>query len=752
MARLWPLLLTTALAFADSGVILPGDKPEPDPKILSLAEMDIDVLIDNQVARVRIKQIFQSHVLGNLEGRYLIALPSRSAVSDFAVWDDVTRIPGVILERRRAEEIYENLRWQSIDPGLLQQGERGEDEARRNAIFSARIVPIPGYGTKRLEMQYHETLPVEELQSFFAVPLRPDAYRVQTAARLSIRFELRSRHALKDFQPAGTIYPLRIEERTANRIRGSFTGTNVNLSEDFAVKWTLDGAKEKLELLTHRDPQDTGFFQASLLTAPTSAAIEPRTVLALFDTSLSMQSEKLERSFRALESLLRALKPQDKFSLILFNTEVNALHTAPIAATPQAIDSALAAVRTMRLRGGTNLQGALEAALTQSTTKNTYLVMIGDGGSTRGIVHNGKFASWYTARWQQLAAAARPHTYIFGIGDDANLPLLKMLSANNGIMEWVRSTEPIDFKLQSFLSKVGRRPLEGLSLRAEPAANFDMIYPLEQTTFPGSLASWIGQYKRPAQATFRAASQQTAVNLPAQSAEHEHLPRTWARARVDALLEKIERDGEDQASIDEIIALARKYKFVTPYTSFLAAPRALLRPRLIRPGDPVLRVKTDPSIVSITAMFPFGLVKQLRYLKDEDTWQTRFLAPTDMPDGTHRVRLMLRDKQGHVYPESKTFVIASKPPVVRVNLDRTQYHRGDKVNLRVSASETTRTITARMQGAQAVHLRWDREMKSNTGALFIPAHLPAGRYKLTVNAEDLAHNIGTQEVALDVLP
>ncbi len=96
---------------------------------------------------------------------------------------------------------------------------------------------------------------------------------------------------------------------------------------------------------------------------------------------------------------------------------------------------------------------------------------------------------------------------------------------------------------------------------------------------------------------------------------------------MDALLAKIERDGEDQATIDEIIGLARKYKFVTPYTSFLAVPRALLRPRVIRPGDPILRVKTDESIVSVTALFPFGLVQPLRYLFTEDIWQTRFLAP-----------------------------------------------------------------------------------------------------------------------------
>ena len=68
------------------------------------------------------------------------------------------------------------------------------------------------------------------------------------------------------------------------------------------------------------------------------------------------------------------------------------------------------------------------------------------------------------------------------------------------------------------------------------------------------------------------------ANLPADDRDHPQLPRLWARARVDALLEKIQREGEDQATIDEIIRLARQYKFVTPYTSFLAVPRALLRP------------------------------------------------------------------------------------------------------------------------------------------------------------------------------
>jgi len=54
---------------------------------------------------------------------------------------------------------------------------RGAGEAARSAIFSARIVPIPPFGTKRLEFEYHEAIPVENLKSYFAIPLRPDAYR-----------------------------------------------------------------------------------------------------------------------------------------------------------------------------------------------------------------------------------------------------------------------------------------------------------------------------------------------------------------------------------------------------------------------------------------------------------------------------------------------------------------------------------------------------------------------------------------------
>lgn len=781
------LCLVPALTRADGGVLIPRDKQQPDPSILSLEEMEITIRIDNGDARVFVRQIFANHTDNIEEGNYVFALPSRATVSDFAVWDGPVRIPAVILERKRAEELYNQIKQQSIDPGLLQMGERGAEEAKRSSIFSARIVPIPRYGTKRLEFEYHESISVENLKSYFAIPLRPDAYQAQAARHLRISFEIRSAHALANFQAPAKSYALHIEQQTPHIVKGSFEGQNVNLTEDFIATFDLDRSGiDTVQVLTHRNPvseapnptetapvrstNEPGFFSVGALlgnpgNAGRGAARSPatgKTLVILFDTSLSMQWEKLGRSYQALETVLHSLKAEDKFNLLLFNSDVQVFQPAPVAATSDAVQQALNFVKASRLRGGTDLQLALGEGLKQfsGSTSGGYLLLLSDGGATRGTIQNGKLAAWYDAARKQLPGS-QPNTYLFAVGDDANLPLLKLLAHNGGVIEHVLSTEPIEFKLNSFLSKIGRSPIGDLRMEVSDPGSVDLVYPLQDSAFPGSLGAWIGRYRKPKQdlgfavrgvregAPFGLAA---TVSLPRENPDHSQLPRLWARARVDALLEKIQRDGEDAASIDEIIRLARQYKFVTPYTSFLAVPRALLRPRVIRPGDPVLRVKTNGQMASVVALFPFGLVQRLRYLPGEDVWQTRFFAPADMQDGTYNVRLILRDTTGQTYRESKSFVIASKPPVIQIKLDQKRVHRGQTVTVKVAASPSTRTLVARLDGAAPASLWWDARVGANTGQVLVPEQAVPGLYKLNVVAEDIAHNIASQEVEIEVLP
>lgn len=791
-SQLCTLLLMVAMilplrqACADAGVLIPGDKTAPDASVLSLEEMQVEISIDNGDARVFVRQIFANHTSRPQEGNYVFALPSDSTVSDFGVWDGAVRIPAVILTRRRAKEVYEDVRAQQIDPGLLEMGERTEDSARQSSLFSAHIAPIPAYGTKRMELEYHQKIDINNWKTQFVLPLRPDAYKDQSARHLKISFELRSESAIQEFLVLSKSIALKSTQNDGHTVRAAFEGNDISFIEDMTVSWKLDMSKaDVLNILTYRNPHpaepqpdemtpakagaEPGFFQASVLVGEGhgsgSAAGAgqdtgaPRNIVVLFDNSLSMQWEKLERSYGAMEKLLLALRPQDRFSLLLFNQDVTQFQPQPVAADAANVQNALKFVRSSRLRGGTDLSKALTAGLAQCTLPNSYLVVLSDGQADRGTLDGGKIAAAYTKQWKQIAN--RPRTEAFAIGDDADLTLMKMLARNDGVMESVLSTEPLEAKLDIFLSKIVRSPVAQLGLTLTPPSAAKMMYPLDDAVYTGSIASWVGEYSAPAKKVgFEVRANRDGApldakakaDLPAEALEHAQLPRLWAQARVNALLEEIERDGETREAVDEIIRLSRKYKFVTPYTSFLAVPRALLRPRVIRPGDPVLRVHTDPSIASVIALFPFGLTKPLRHLRDGDVWETRFLAPSDMKDGTYNVRLVLRDKNGAVYRESKTFVIASTPPTVHISLDRKRYHRGEAIHIKASASASTRNLVAHIDGALPVSLHWTPSAFTNTGALEIPSSQPPGEYKLTVTAEDIAHNLGTQEVSIEVVP
>src|SRR5262245_44575490 len=183
-----PLVFAALLSHssAQSGALIPiSIKNESDASILSLQVMKVDVLIDNQLARVKVLQIFDSHSNQVLEGKYMFALPPKSSIADFAVWDGDLRIPGVIMEKRRANRVYSEIKNQIADPGLLQQ----DDEHGGTSAFSAKVFPIPAYGSKRVELEYTEMAPVENLTSRFSVPLKPSFGPPQRVGELQIRVQ-----------------------------------------------------------------------------------------------------------------------------------------------------------------------------------------------------------------------------------------------------------------------------------------------------------------------------------------------------------------------------------------------------------------------------------------------------------------------------------------------------------------------------------------------------------------------------------
>lgn len=767
------LVVATRLISAQSGVLIPSTSNKPDPNTLSLSVMNVDVLIDNQHARVKVLQIFDNHTSQILEGKYLFALPPAASIFDFAVWDADVRIPGVMMEKRRANKVYGEIKQQQVDPGLLQQ----DDEHEGSSAFSAKVVPIPAYGTKRVEMEYTEVLPVENLVSHFTFPLKPSFGDAQPIDEFNLHLHVINENPIAAVAQPNKQLPLTVTKSGPHEFEADIRAHGVTLNQDFSFDYRIDVPESALSFTAYRAPErissydlrdpnlaapkPDGYFEARAIFNQQSntETQQPRNVVLLLDTSLSMYGEKLKRAVEAVDYFLHSLSPQDHFDLIIFNDDAHAFAPAPLPATADNVEQALAFIRNSMLGGATDIRKALTKAVelsSQFPPGEHSIVLISDANPTVGTRDLKQIL-----KTLEISNGTQVRVFAFGLGSDANGTLLEQLAkSGHGYFARARETEDIATTLKIFLDHVGSTSIEHLSFTSSDAKNLYQIYPSEDYSFNGSSLSYVGRYRTPSprttvtmQGDFGTESLKLSrdVVLPELSDEHAHLPRVWARARVEALLREMDLNGEREDYISEIIRLSEKYRFVTPYTAFIAAPRALLRPRLIQPGDPVLRVKTHQSINSVFAVFPFGESLPLTFLQSEGVWEVRFLAPSWLPDGTYRCRLLMTDVDGNAYQEMKSFVIDSHAPSLKVKLDQTTVRAGDDLVVKVSADSDTVRLFARVYGSKPAQLSWSPQEQTNVGKLRIASGLATGRYTITVSAEDSAHNQSTIEIPIDVI-
>ncbi len=773
------VLASATLARSQAGLLVPARSGRPDASILSLREMTVDVGIARGYARVNVRQVFENHTDLAQEGTYRFALPPSAAVGDFAVWDGFVRIPGVILEKQRARSIYRQLTTQRIDPGLLQQGEEEDREpgaaggsaASRpsgGALFSVTVAPIPARGTKRLELQFQQEVPFGQGEGEFRLGMRPPEGEPGVARRLEVHVRLDDREGTAG---AGAL-PLAADGRAL-----SFAGADVRLDRDLVVRLRpqgvpplaltafrspdgrlLDGlALAPWERPSEIPPEKDGFFLLEAFpTAPAapvaaSPAAQPRPAVSLavlFDTSLSHRWAGLEASYARLLRVLDALRPDDRIVLVPFDREPATAGATLQPATRPAIDAALAALRQRPLAPGTDVPRAVAAARR----------LVGDGGRIL-LLADGQGAG--TSKALGEARGALP-LFAAVSGGEAG----EALSAESaGLLGPTATDVEADIFLRRLLA-----PVESAAPpRAIPAARpftvvggeprlRDVYAVMTQPLTAGSLSGFVGRYSVPQEhlrwtlpsPLFDSGSVSIEAPLPERAGDARDLPRRWARARVDDLLRRIEAEGERREWIEEIIALSKRYKFVTPYTAFLAAPRSLLRPRRIQPGDPVLRVECDKGTVSAVAFFPFGLRLPLERRFGTELWEGRFLVPEGLADGRYTVRIVLRDVSGASVAESKSFVLDGRAPTVTPDALRPA-HGGETLRVAVRTDEDVLFVTARVGDAPPVSLRWDAALKRSVGLLRVPASAQ-GPQDVFFEAVDAAKNHGFARATLAVLP
>jgi Ca-activated chloride channel family protein len=766
----WP-----AAAGAQAGVLLVEGTDAPDPTVLSLAEMDVEVRIDHFHAAVELTQVFENRTDRTLRGRYELVLGRGAALSGLALWDGERRRLAAVAARGRPPGAFAGSG--GTDPDLLEVAEEGPGRS----VYAVRVDSLEPFQRVRVEASYSLDLDLAGDEAVLVVPLARPERGEQRAGRLTVRLEVSGvwplrRVALRPERAFRVESPLEASEMRTG-LRAVLDRRDEPLPAEVAVVLGLDrradGVPPAPALLAYREPSDSrGYF---VLAAPMqlgSGGVDDaegsQDVVIALDASLSMRGAKLERAADAVEGLLERLRPGDRFALMMFNDRVAQLPGGLGPATAERRAAARQFFRSGSLSGGTDLLRAVPAALallSGSRASRRTVVLITDGQPSLAQLGRDAIAE-AAVRANDELGASRGRLFVLGVGDDADHRLLERLARQStGLYAAVGEGGAIDEVLRGFLAQLGARALADVRLEVEGAGDVEDLYPeAAARVLDGTAHVVYGRYVAPAPAaSFRLRGLQGAAGyerlliapLPRQDIERPWIARSWARRRVDDLLSRIEASGERREWVEEVVALAGRHLFVTPYTSFLSAARSVLRPREIPPGDPVLRVRTDPTDHSVTALLPFGEIRPLRRL-EPGLFETRFIAPPNLADGRYGVDLVVAGRDGRRRLVREHFVIDSRAPRPIIDPLAGPARAGERVALRARADSDTRRLTAYLRapgqrdGAPA-ELRWNDADLACTGSLSIDPATPTGTYQLVVVAEDRAHNVGTTATTLEIV-
>src|ERR1044071_4674993 len=168
VAQAKPAVITPGQVAVPPEKIAPPPPPitfaDPDGQELILEDLSVRAAIHGMPSLTELELRFRNPQARRIEGRFTCTLPPNAAISRFAKEVNGQLMEGEVVERLRANQVYEQFLHQMRDPALLEQ-----DQGNR---FSARIFPIDPNAPVRLVLSYTTLLPLRDGVRTYTLPLR----------------------------------------------------------------------------------------------------------------------------------------------------------------------------------------------------------------------------------------------------------------------------------------------------------------------------------------------------------------------------------------------------------------------------------------------------------------------------------------------------------------------------------------------------------------------------------------------------
>ena len=392
-----------------------------------------------------------------------------------------------------------------------------------------------------------------------------------------MKLELESKRAIKSiYSPT---HKVEVKRDGAHRATVGFEASDLKPDGDFQVFYTQDDSDLGVSLLTYKPAGEDGYFL--LLASPgietKSTRVISKDVVFVLDTSGSMAGAKLEQAKKALAFCVENLNEGDRFEVLRFATEVDPLFNSLRDYTKGNREQAQKFIEALKPIGGTAIDDALKKAVAlrpDSGSRPYVIVFLTDGRPTVGNIDEKHILENATKSKTGLT-----RIFCFGIGTDVNTHLLdKIAEETKAFSTYVLPDEDIEVKVSSFFTKIKEPVLASPALQFPTGVRATKIYPSPvPDLFKGEQLLVAGRYSGSGNGAIQIEGNVSGdvrkfaydAKFPAESSEHDFIPRLWATRRVGYLLDEIRLRGESKELKDEVTELARKYGVVTPYTAFL---------------------------------------------------------------------------------------------------------------------------------------------------------------------------------------
>ena len=422
-----------------------------DLRELALKKVKITGDVIGKFGTFEIEQVYKNNSKDVLEVGYTFPIVETATVVGFEINVGDRVLKGKCKEKGEAKKEYQR--------NIVKGNSAYMMEQETDNIFKISIGKIDRDEELKIKIQYIDKFEIIDNTIQILMPtLVTPRYKSKITSKLvygkvdyTIDFNININKTINRKSISSSSHKINvIDEDKTERVEV----LNYDLSKDFKLNIELKNELSSNAITSKaRDSKDMIYlsFMPEILDSYEDSEKE---YLFIIDVSGSMMGEKLDETKRAVIECLKQLDVGDKFNIIPFESEFEAMNIKSIEYNEENMRKAVKYINNLEPLGGTEILDPIKFALYEKNTDKIILLFTdGQVGNEEEII---KFVE---------DNVNRSRIFPFGIDTNVNSSFIKQLAkAGNGKAELIQPKEKIDDKIIRTFARIQTPLLEEIKI------------------------------------------------------------------------------------------------------------------------------------------------------------------------------------------------------------------------------------------------------------------------------------------------